>query len=247
MPDPEYDVELKNVMAQWATALPLWAGPPLIFAAWDAQMRLSHYEPRLQALTEDILKGQSLAKFPDHVFIAQKFFDGRNKLLDETRQFLTPVGRALSEATKAAAPEYDATRTQRAAKLIQPVDSLAVSESIIGSAPRANQTVTSGAKAARVFGVTFAVLAGGTMALQLFKAKDEDRLAEMFRMSSEVVGGGIGTLVGVPAMWAACKLVVPKVTHRPAIVLHIMFNLVGAAAGSALLSALASKVAPPQT
>lgn len=227
----------KRVLPPWMQFMYTMPSPLTITSAvtlHDSNTRLKSYIYPLQRIGEEMLRQYKSGTLGPHDVVTHSFVKLRNELMLNTRSLITPGALAMSEYLKQNPLTESDLRLKYSRQLKMSPFSKEVSEAVMQAAIRTNPVVTNQAIRSRFFGITGLALAPGILTFRIYNAKDEDRVYEMFRFGSELTGGTIAIWRGVPAMWGACKIVIPKMLPKYVVAMHVVFNLTMSSMGSVL-------------
>jgi hypothetical protein len=204
-----------------------------LFTTWDGHMRLSRYVQPLKVDGGALWQLYQKGLLGEHQVVTHTFVKLRENLMNVTRSWLTPGALAMSAYLKEKSPSEGDLRLKYSRQLGLNPYSQQVSEMIMQKALDPSKTVTAAATNMRFFGITgFLLLMPGTVWYRIYKAPNEDRVYEMFRLGGEVMGGTLAAWKGLPAMWGACKYAMPKVPSAYALALHVVFGVAASTVGS---------------
>lgn len=208
----------------------------------DANVRLFQYINPLQQQGEVMLNLYKAGKLGPHDVVVHNFVELRNRLMQQARLLISPGALAMSEYIKETPPTVDDLRLKYSRQLNLSPFSKEVSEMIMAKSIQTNPVVTNQAMRMRLFGITGIAMFPGLLTFRLYQAQSEDRVYEIFRAGTEVVGGTITAWRGVPAMWAATKVCVPRLAPKQVVVLHVVFNVTAATIGTGTFGLIADKI-----
>jgi hypothetical protein len=251
-PQPNPKSELDSLVSRYGF-FPTGIAITGAFSSFDSHQRLTQYIYPLESVGGQIIADYKAGRIGDHMTVSHDLFKLRNNLMALTRNAITPGALAMSEYLKQDAPNEDAMRgkirqtieadarlklsremklspySQEVTKRLEQL----VSENLMQKAVSPNIAVTAAAIRNRWMGVTaFSFFLPGTLTFTLYRAPKEDRIYEIFHAAGEVVGGTVLSWKSVPHLWGACKLTLPKISARPVLCLHVLFNFGASTAGA---------------
>lgn len=241
-PNEQNQEKLQEEVKDWAR--PLTVGSTIYsgVAFNDSTVRLNYYLKPLQSEGTKLLELFKNGHLGPHDVCTHNFINLRNQLMLITRSKISSGALAMSEFLKEKPFTEEELRNKYSKKLQAPPKSLVVSEEIMKRSIATNPLVTNQAINMRLSGISGLAFFGTATALQLYKVNDEKYVYEAFNLASEIVGGSIGTWKGVPAIWTACKVILPKMPTRPVLALHVIFNLGSSIGGSVIGGTLAQAI-----
>ncbi len=202
------------------------------FMGFDATKRLNLYINPLQQMGEKLLLQYKNGKLGPHNVAVHEFHKLRDFYMLMTRNSMSAGALAFSEYVKETTPPLGKLQQKYADRLNAPPTSKVVNERIMRASFSPNPMVNAQIFKARFFGISAVALFPFATAFRLYQARDEDKVYECFRMGSEVAGGTLAVWKGVPAIWGATRIALPRQPTAFALVLHVVFQITAGFFGS---------------
>ncbi len=240
MPKTNEDSQLLQSVTPWArplaSALTVHSGVTFN----DTNARLTKYLRPLEQQGAAMLNNYKSGRLGPHDVAVHDFVKLRNELMNATRGATSPGAQAMAKFLKVDGLTVEVLTSKYAKKIVGGVKE--VHEHIMKKSIETNPVVNSHVAKSRLYGITGLALLPGALAFDIYQARSEERIYETFRAASEVVGGTLAVWHGVPAMWAACKVAIPKAPSKHVVMLQVVFNLTAATSGSLIGGQVAASI-----